>query len=271
MSGIAALPPIPTYNLVSAHETADVAQFETTDTQTKADIAYFEKVAPTLTTPAALLGNYRALSVVLNAFGMSANIGQTALLKQFMTQSPTASTSTANQIGNPLYIRFATAMAQFSPPPFSTQSGINAVVTALATNNFEASQDTLSPGIGDALYFKRTIGSVTSLAQLMSDPTLLKVATTATNMPSQFGSLDYDQQVQLLSAQINVSDFNKPGFADQFVTKYLAMNEANSSTVADPSGALAILNGTGSASDMLSSLFPQSSSSSSDGILSLFA
>lgn len=271
MSGIATLPPIPTFNLISAHEGADVVKFEKSDAQTSADIAYFKKVAPTLTSPAALLGNYRALTVVLNAFGMSTNIGQTALLKQLMTQNPTSGKSTASEIGNPLYIRFAKAMNQFKPPPFASAAGINAVLTALGTNNFEASQDRLSPGIADALYFKRTIGSATSLSQLMSDPTLLKVATTATNMPSQFGTLDYSTQVKLLSAQINMKDFRKPGHVDQFITKYLALNEASNAAVADPTGALAVLTASGSSADVLGSLFPKTTSSSADGLLSLFA
>ncbi len=271
MSGISGLPPIPMFNFIAPRETQDVTQFEKTDPQTSADIAYFKKVAPTLTTPTALLNNYRALGVVLNAFGMSANINQPALLKQFLTQNPKASSSTANQIGNPLYIRFANAMAQFKPPPFSSAAGINAVVTALGTNNFEAAQDTLSPGIADALYFSRTIKSVTSLAQLMSDPKLLNVATTATNMPPQFGGLDYSQQVSLLSAQINVKNFQKPAFVEKFITQYLAINQASNTTVADPSGALSVLQGTASGSDVLGSLFPKSSSNSSNSVLSLFA
>jgi hypothetical protein len=262
MSGTTIMPAIPTYLSVNANETQNITQFAKTDTTTQSDIAYFKSAAPSLTSVNALLGNYRALGIVLNAFGMSANINQTGLLRQLLTQDPTSTTSTAHQIANPAYIRFATAMQQFSPPPFSSASNVNAIVTALGTNNYEKSEDTLSPGLANALYFTRNIGSLTSLDQLMSDPKLLAVATTATNMPAAFGTLDYTQQVNLLSAQINMSNFQKPAFVQQFVTKYLALNAENNSTSSDPTGALAILTGSGSSSSILGAMYPNSSSSS---------
>jgi hypothetical protein len=264
--------PIPAYLSISANESTRIKQFESTDPQTKADIAYITKQAPTLTTPDALMKDYRSLSIVLNAFGLSDRIGQTALLKQVMTQDPTSKTSTAYKLGDAALTRFATAMAQFKTSPFSTSTNVDAVITSMSTNNYEAAQDTLSPGIGYALYFKRSIASLTTIQQVMADPKLLKVATTATNMPDQFGTLDYNQQVSLLSSKIKMSDFSNPAYVDKFVGKYLAINAANNSTVSDPSGALAILTGSGSSTDIMGALFPANSSSSGDsGILSLFA
>jgi hypothetical protein len=270
MSGTAIMPAIPLYLSASANEPAKVANFETTDINTKSEIAYFQQTAPSLTSVSALLGNYRALSTVLTAFGMSSAISETGLLKDLLTQNPTSTSSVAYQLDNPAYTRFATAMQQFNPPPFSSSSNIQAVVTALATNNYETSQDTLAPGVANALYFARNIGTVTSLDQLMSDSKLLAVATVATNMPTGFGELDFSQQQNLLGAQIKMSSFSSPAYVQQFVMKYLVTNaEANSNTT-DPTGALAILTGSGSASGVLGSMFPGSSTtdSSADGILS---
>jgi hypothetical protein len=272
MPGAAILPPIPTYNQVSANEPKSIASFAASDPRTKSDAAYFTSVAGTLTTPDALLKNYRALGIVLNAFGIGSYINDTALLKQLMTQNPSDASSTAYKINNPALTRFATAMGQFITSPFATASNVRALLTAGATNNFETSEDSLAPGIANALYFSRTIGSLTSLDQLMSDPKLLQVAETATNMPSQFGTLDYNTQVSLLSAQIKMSNFQKPAFVQQFVTKYLALNEANNATSTDTTGALAILTGSGSSDNIISALIPSSASgASADPILSLFS
>lgn len=270
MSGTAILPAIPLYLSASANEPSKVTKFETTDANTKAEIAYFKKIAPGLTSVSALLGNYRALSTLLTAFGMSSAISETGLLKKLLTQNPASKNSVAYQLANPSYTRFATAMQQFNPPPFSSSANIQAVVTALATNNYESTEDKLSPGVADALYFARNIGSVTSLDQLMSDSKLLAVATAATHMPTGFGALDFSQQQSLLGAQIKMSNFSSPVYVQKFIMKYLVTNaEANTNTT-DPTGALAILNGSGSASSVLGSMFPGSSptDSSADGILS---
>jgi hypothetical protein len=271
MSGTMILPPIPTYQMVSANEGKYVAAFAASDPQTKAEAAYFQSVASTLTTPEALLQNYRALNTVLNAFGIGSYAQDTALLKQLMTQNPNDTTSTAYQIDNPALSRFAVAMGQFATPPFATSSNVAALLNANATNNFETQEDSLSPGIADALYFSRSIGSITAIDQLMSDPKLLQVAEVATNMPSSFGELDFDTQQRLLSAQIDIADFQKPAYVQQFVTKYLAMNEANNATPTDTTGALAILTGSGSTDNILSALMPASSSSSTDPLLALFS
>ncbi len=272
MSGTAILPPIPTYKMVSANEGKFVARFAASDPQTKEDAAYFKSVASKLTTPDALLKNYRALGIVLNSFGIGSYIKDTALLKQLMTQNPTDPKSTAYKIDNPALTRFAAAMGQFAKPPFATSSNVTALLNANATNNFESGEDTLSPGIANALYFSRSIGSITSIDQLMSDPKLLQVAEVATNMPSSFGEMDFARQQSLLKAQINIKNFQKPGFVQQFVTKYLALNAQANSTPTDSTGALAILNGSGSTDNILSDLMPTSSSGSSAGsVLSLFS
>lgn len=271
MSGTVNLAPIPAYFQISTNEQQRVTTFEKNDPQAKANIAYFTRQAPKLTSVNALLKDYRSLGIVLGAFGMSDTINQTGLLKKLMTEDPTSSTSVAQRLGNASYLRFAKAMGQFQTSPFATAANVAAITNAVGTNDYEAAQDKLSPGIADALYFKRMIGSVTTLTQLMADPKLLQVAATATNMPAQFGEMDYTQQVSLLSAQINMKDFQKTGAVDKFVTKYLAINEANNASVNDPSGALATLTGSGSAYNVLGSAFPQASSSSGTSILSLFA
>lgn len=259
---------IPSYLAISANETARIARFETTDAQNKSDIAYFTKQAPKITTADSLLKDYRSLGIVLNAFGMSANIGQTALLKKLMTQDPTSSTSLAQKLANPAYLRFAKAMNQFTTSPFTNQTNVNAVISAVGTNNYEAAQDAQSPGIADALYFKRTIGGLTTLTQLMSDPKLLTVATTATNMPSQFGTLDYQQQVNLLSPKIDMKKFADPSYVQKFITQYLAVNSANA-TASSPITTL--FSSTGSV-DITSLLVPSATSNATTGsLLSLFS
>ena len=199
------------------------------------------------------------------------NAGQTGLLKKLLTQDPTKSTSFAAQSANPLYQTFAKAMQQWSPPPFQTAANVTAVVTALATNRYEASLDNQSTGVADALYFKRQAANITNVNQILADPKLLAVVSAASNLPDQFGSMDYTQQVALLTKQVKIASFKTPAYVETYIKRYLVINATNQASASDPTGALAILQGSGSASNVLSSLLPTSSSGSTDPILSLFA
>lgn len=265
---ISSIPALLVYQVESANESAKVTAFEKSDPLTHADIAYFIRQAPKLKTPDALLRDYRSLSIVLSAFGMKVSLRQTALLRKLMTEDPSNKNSVVQKLANPTYLRFASAMGQFKTPPFTSRVNVNAVVKAVGTQNFEAAQDFLSSGISDALYFKRSIPALTTITQLMSDPRLLKVAQVATNMPDQFGLLDYNFQVKLLTKQLSMKDFQNPGYVDKFVGRYLAVTSTSNAGATNIAGTLSILQNSGSADNVLSALLPQSSDINS--VLSLF-
>jgi hypothetical protein len=116
----------------------------------------------------------------------------------------------------------------------------------------------------EALYFRRMIGSVTSVNQLMADATLTKVAVGGAGLPQQFGLLDYSQQVPILTKAIDLTKFKSPAYVDQFVEQYLIQNQASQSGSASATGILSLFSGSGASqgTDLLSTLFAGSSSSS---------
>jgi hypothetical protein len=260
MSGTITASSIPDYLKIGSNEDVQIRKFSNTDARTKSDIAYITKQAPKLLTADALLKDYRSLQIVLGAFGMTEHASQTALLKQLMTQDPAAKSSLAQKLANGTFLRFANAVAQFKPSPFTVQANVDAIVKSIGTNNFENTQDAKSPGMADGLYFKRVIKTVTSIPQLMADPKLLRVATSATNMPDQFGSLDYSFQVRLLSKKLSLKDFQNPAFTDKFVTRFLSLKALANNSNSDPTGSIAMMTGTGSAANMLNTLQNQSTS-----------
>jgi hypothetical protein len=105
----------------------------------------------------------------------------------------------------------------------------------------------------------------------MADPKLLAVAERATNMPDQFGTLEYTTQVNLLSKKIMMSNFQSGAFVDKFVGRYLAITGATNATSTDTTGALSILTGSGSSTNMLSALTPATQNATGTSLLSLFA
>jgi hypothetical protein len=191
------------------------------------DIAYFKKIAPTLTTPEKLLGNYRALTFVTTAFGMSGKQDQTALLKKLMTQDPSSSSSLAQQLGTSSVLQFANALSNWSPPPFSTQAGIDKAVSGYQQNAFDTEVGQDNTVLQNALYFSQNAKGATTLYQLMADPTLLSVVTGALGIPSAFGNLSFTQQVSMLKPLVDMKQFSTAAGVASFVNKYIAMSEVN--------------------------------------------
>ena len=198
LAGATGLPAIPEYLAISKNEQMMAQKYAQSTPQVKSDLAYFQKQAPKLTTVPALMKDYRSLGVVLNAFNMSAEIAYPGLVTKLITQDPTSASSLANTMGNPDYKRFATAMAQYKTNPFASATNLTAVTNAYVLNSYEANQGQQIPGMQDALAFKRQAAQVTSIAQLMSNTSLLKVAVAQTGLDwSTFGVMQYDQQVKL--------------------------------------------------------------------------
>ncbi len=227
MSGISGLAPIPMYEMYIKNETHYANAAAKADPSTQTALAYFQKNAASITTPAALLKNYRVLQVVLGAFGMSGMINEQGILKQLLTQNPTAKNSLAQQMANPTYLNFAQVMANWTPPPLSNPKTVGRIVQQYVTNQFEVGTNQQMPGMQAALYFTRNIGAVTTIPELMSDNTLLGVAQTALGLPMQFGLLNYAQQVSILSQGLDLKKFQSPSYVNQFVQKYLVLNQEN--------------------------------------------
>lgn len=214
------------------------------------DIAYFKSVASKLTTPAALLSNYRALSFVTTAYGLGSQVNQTAILKKLMTQDPSASSSLAQQLADPAYLKFAKALSNWSPPPFSTQAGVNTAIAGFKESSFETAIGKDNTALQEARYFSLNAVGLTRLSDIMADKPLLDVVTTALGLPSSFGNLSYDQQVAILKPRVDMTQFATKAGVSGFITKYLAMDQLQQS-------------GTSGSTAPLLSLFSSGSSSSS--------
>jgi hypothetical protein len=232
-------------------------------TSSTSDIAYFKSVASTLTTPEKLLSNYRALTFVTTAYGMSGQQNETALLKQLMTQNPNSTGSLAQKLGSVNYLQFASAMSNWNPPPFSTTAGINKAVAGYQQNSFDAAVGQDNTVLQNALYFTQNAQGATTLTQLMSNTTLLAVVTGALGIPSAFGDLSYTQQVAMLTPLVNMKQFSTAAGVASFVNKYVDMSEVNQSN-SDITGSTTVSTATtGTMSTLFSSAVSTGASESS--------
>jgi hypothetical protein len=256
MSGTIGLQPIPLYLNYAADESKYADASAQSNPEASSLIAYFQKVAPSIATPAALLGNYKALTVVLGAFGLQDSINNTGILKQLLTQDPKSTSSLAYKLGNAKYLAFAEALSDWSTPPFSTTSDVSQIVQSYKTNLFEQSADNQAPGLANALYFTREASSVTSVSQLQSDSNLLDVVVTGLGLPLQnFLQLSFDQQTATLDRKLNLSDLQNPTYVKRTAEQYLVSQQSDASS--------------GPAAGSIASLYSDSSDDSGDSLLTI--
>jgi hypothetical protein len=293
MSGSVGSSPIQQYLSYSANEAKVAASYTATNGQDTNLLAYFQKHAASITTPAALLKDYKALSVVLGAFGVGNLINSPALLKQFLTQDPTSTSSTAHRIGNAKYLAFAVAFKSWNPPPFSTASGVNAIVKGFQLNAFEASANSATDaasgvtsqtsGLQQALYFTRLAGSITTYTQLQSDPDLLAVAVSGLGLPlTAYDNLSFGQQTALLQNKLPIADLKKPAYVQHLAEQYLVQQQLANGPVDTTPQAGSLLNAFSGSDTSASSLLgilntgngtslSGTAASSTNALLSLFA
>ena len=278
MSGSVGFQPIPLYLQYAANESKYATASLKAQPQNNALIAYFNAHAASITTPAQLLGNYKALTLVLTAFSMQSYLKDTALLKKLMTQDPESSGSLAKQLGGANIMLFAKALSNWKTPPFANASDRAQVVSSYSTNVFEQTADKQATGLANALYFTREAPSIKSITALQSDANLLKVAVFATGVSyNDFVQLSFTQQTALLTSKIQVAQLASPKYVHQLAEQYLIQQTSSaSSTPAPGSVASLFADGTDPSGDILGIMNPSSDSgssgdSSSGGVLSLFA
>lgn len=276
MSGsISGLSPVATYLVDEKNETKAASQYAKTNTTVQNDVKAFQSSAASITSADALMKNYKALSVVLGAYGLGSLQSSTALVKDLLTQNPTSSSSVAAKSGNATWLKFAKAFSAWneasasststSKAIFSDPTELETVVSNYEKNQYETSLESSNStsGVGNALYFTRTMSSSMTLTDIMSDSKLLKVVETVSGYnPTQFGALDYEEQKRLLTKSVKLSDFSSPQKIQQYAQRYLATLQINPQPVTQPKTLLSLYDSDGSTNSTLS-LFGITSSSGS--------
>lgn len=166
------------------------------------------------------------------------------------------------------------AVSGGSTPALSDAANVDTIVSSFETSTYETKMGQQYAGMDKALYYARTMSGITSISQLMSNSNLLSVVTTSLGMGSYFGALDYDQQVRILTAKVDLKTMTTPAGIQKTAEQYL-INEAGTQSTKQ-TGLVALLSGQSTSDSDLFSLIAgattsSGTSSTSDPVLSLFA
>ena len=202
----------------------------------KAIIARFTRAVTGAKSMTALLGDPAFINVLLTANHMSDRIGSTALAIKALTSKLSDPRSLANTLTDTRWKTLAqtynfssTGLASLQKP-----ATIAAIANAYVTATWQTSQDTLAPGLSNALAFRAQASTIGSVDQILGNPTIRTVVTTALGIPQQIAFQSLNAQEQAISTRIDITRFKDPKFVETFVQRYLIANSANVSSASTP-------------------------------------
>jgi hypothetical protein len=198
----------------------------------KSAIAAFTTAVNSATSVTQLLSNPAVMNVLLTANGMSDQIGYTALATKALTSNLSDPNSLANTLSDTRWQSLAQTydFQANGLASIQTPAAIASVASAYATATWQTSEDSVTPGLSNALAFKAQASSITSVDQILGNTTLFDVVTTALGIPQTIVYQPLEAREKAISSQLNVSDFQNPTFVNNFVQKYLINNNASSSS-----------------------------------------
>ncbi len=215
------------YRLVDATRDQQLESFEKSTPTYRRSLEYFQANASSISSVDQLMKDRRALEVVLSAFQLEEQIDSRALIEKIMTEPVNERSSLVNRLAEPRYRQ----LAEFIQPlaagenPFSDPEYVDTVVQGFRVNEFEKAQNEKNPGLREAMYFKRKIGTAENVSQIMADPVLKEVVRVALGLPEAFGALEFDQQKDRFEKSLNMDDFKDPKLLDRFIDRFLIQND----------------------------------------------
>lgn len=163
---------------------------------------------------------------------MSDQIGYTALATKALTSNLSDPNSLANQLADTRWKTLAQNYNFSSAGLASMQkpATIASIASLYTTDTWQTSQDSVTPGLSNALAFKSQAASITSVDQILSNITMRAVVTTALGIPQEIAFQSINAQEQAISTRVDITKFQDPKFVETFVQQYLIANAASASS-----------------------------------------
>jgi hypothetical protein len=214
--------PIQALQIAQQDQTQDIAA-TAAEPAVSRDIAAFEQAVATATTPAELLANPTALKVLLTANGLGNQAGYAALAQKALLSDPSDQKSLVNQLSDTSWLNVARTY-QFATNGLSVLKDpkvLSDIANGYAEVQWRQSLDATTPGLSNALTFLSEASTVTSVDQILSDPIMRSVVTTALGIPEQIAFQDLTAQEKSITSQIDITRFKEPQFVTSITDQYL--------------------------------------------------
>lgn len=204
------------------NETQDV-KLTAAQPQVQRTIASFTAAVQSATSVKQLLSNPVVLQVLLTANGLAPQIPYTALAQKALQSDLTDPNSLANTLPDTTW-KTTAALYNFASQGLAViqqPKVLSALANGYAENTWLTSLDATTPGLSYALAFRKSASTITSVDQILGDPVMRNVVTTALGIPLQIAFQTLEAQEKAVSTQVDITKFTDPKFVDTFLQRYM--------------------------------------------------
>ncbi len=228
----AASSPLQALRAAETNESRDIA-VTAKQPQVAREVAAFRAAVAKAKTPAELLRNPAALKVLLTAGGLSDQIAYPALAQRALLSNTKDKAALANKLNvvdsrwQPFVQTYDFANKGLSV--LTKPQVLSSIANAYAEVSWRQSLDATTPGLSNALSFRAQAAGVTSVDQILGNPILRDVITTALNIPKQIAFQGIPTQERAISTRLDLAKLKDKHFVDTLTQNYL-LNKANDGT-----------------------------------------
>lgn len=223
----------------------------TMDTQTAAfeksaeivnDAEYFAANIGDIKTAEDLVGDYRLLKVALGAFGLESEVHNKFFVQQILDQGTIDDKALANKLADPKYAEFSKAFGfgDFDVPNTVLSTFAADITGKYNERAFETAVGNQDESLRLALNFERELPKIaesdksenTMWFSILGSEPLRAVFETALGLPSSFGTLDIDKQVDELRKRTanlmgdgEIAQFADPEALEKLNQRFLLMSQ----------------------------------------------
>jgi hypothetical protein len=235
-AGAASSNPLTALQTAEQNETKDVAAVAQ-ESQVQRVIASFTAAVASATSPAQLLQNPDVLNVLLTANNLGSQVSYTALAQKALLSDPNDPNSLVNQLTDTDW-KTAAQTYQFATKGLSVIQNPQTIATltqAYAEVQWRQSLDQTTPGLSNALDFRSRADTITSVDQILGDPTFRTVVLTALSIPAQIAFQPLEAQEQAVATRVDLSRFQDANYVDTLAQQYLVVEQQQAASTSSSS------------------------------------
>ncbi len=211
------------------------------------DTEYFASEIGKITNAEDLVADRRLRRVALGAFGLQDDIDNIFFIRKVLEEGTGSRDALANKLSDDRYKALANAFAFDSPLGPATQSRNFAkdIVSRFRAQEFEVAVGNQDESLRLSLYMERTLPEMansnsaddTKWFRVMGTPPLRSVLETALGLPSGFGQLDIDKQLEVFRDKMQsrfgvkeIAEIAEPEVMNKVIQTYLLQSQMKQSS-----------------------------------------
>lgn len=221
----------------------------------KRDEDYFREKIGSVTTAEQLVSDRRLLRVALGAFGLENDINNKFFIQKVLEDGTLTTDALSNRLADKQYLAFSRAFGfgDYSVPRTQLSDFADNILDQFRTRSFETAVGQQNDNMRLALNAERELPKLaardsssedTLWFTVMGNAPLRQVFQTAFGLPSSFGTLDLDRQLNTFKARAasafgdeGIKQFADPDAVEALVRRFLAQAETQSNSSANRSTA----------------------------------